>query len=79
MVRLRAKRGFYDRKAERYRPTGEVFDVTEARAAEILAAGVAEIMEVLAAPADDPTKGAEEPAAAGTDPRDPPKQKRKKG
>jgi len=41
---LRVTKGFYDKKAFRYRPTGEEFDVTEARAAEILAAGVAEVV-----------------------------------
>lgn len=79
MVKLRAKRGFYDRAAGRYRPTGEVFDATEARARVILAAGVAEIVEVLATPANSPGTGTKEPEPAGTEPLDPPKQKRKKG
>lgn len=70
MVRLRARRGFYDRQAKRYRPTGELFDVTDARATEILAAGVAEIVEVLAAPADAPATEID---------GNPPKRKRRKG
>jgi hypothetical protein len=55
-MRLRTTKGFYDKKACRYRPTGEEFDVTEARATEILAAGVAEVVEDSAdsAPPEEP-------------------------
>lgn len=49
-MKLRAKRGFYDKKDNCYRPTGEVFDVAKDRAKEILAAGVAEVVETSAEP-----------------------------
>lgn len=45
---LKAKRGFYDKQAECYRPTGEVFEATGKRANELLAAGVAEVVEASA-------------------------------
>lgn len=70
MVKLRVKRGFFDREAQKYRPSGETFEVTHARAAVILAAGVAEVVEVLAAHAEETAAEAPEP---------PPKNKRKKG
>jgi len=60
MVRLRVTKGFYDREAGKYRPTGEIFDVTDARAAVILAAGVAEVVEVLATPAEEIAEKPEE-------------------
>ena len=69
MVKLRVIRGFYDLESRRYRPTGETFEAKDDRANEILASGVAEVIEVLAAPT-------EETAAKATEQ---PKNKRKKG
>ena len=52
MVKMMAKRGFYDRVAEKYRPTGEQFVVEDARRlAELVAAGVAAVLETAAEPA----------------------------
>jgi len=70
IVRLRVKRGFRDLEANRYRPTGEVFEATDDRAHVIVAAGVAEIVEVLAAP-----EPSDEPAAEEA----PKKKRRRKG
>lgn len=64
---LKAKRGFYDKQAECYRPTGEVFEATGKRANELLAAGVAEVVEASAEVHDEPAPEAEK------------KPKRKKG
>ena len=70
IVRLRVKRGFRDLEANRYRPTGEIFEVSGERAQAIVVAGVAEIVEILAAP--DPS---DEPAAEEA----PKKKRRPKG
>lgn len=43
-MKLEAKRGFFDKQANKYRPSGEVFEVPEKRAREILSAGVAVIV-----------------------------------
>ena len=69
MVKLRVKRAFFDREAKIYRPSGQIFEVSDVRAAVILAAGVAEVVEVLAAHAEETAAEAPEP---------PPKNKRKK-
>jgi len=45
MVKLRATKGFRDLEAGVHRKPGDVFEVTEARARVILAAGVAEVVE----------------------------------
>lgn len=47
MVRLRVMRGFRDLEAGVHRKPGEVFEVSEPRARIILAAGVAEIVEMV--------------------------------
>ncbi len=70
MVKLRVKRAFFDREAKIYRPSGQIFEVSDVRAAVILAAGVAEVVEVLATPAEE---------AAAEKPKSIPKNKRKKG
>lgn len=67
---LRVRRGFLDLRAERYRPTGETFEVDEDRAQALVAAGVAEIVEVLAVP-----EPSDEPAAEEA----PKKKRRRKG
>lgn len=69
MVKLRVKRAFFDRETKIYRPSGQIFEVSNVRAAVILAAGVAEVVEVLESPTEEAT--AEKP--------EPPKNKRKKG
>lgn len=51
MLKMVVKRGFYDRVAEKYRPTGEQFVVDEKRASELVAAGVAAVLETAAEPA----------------------------
>jgi len=51
MVKMMAKRGFYDSVAEKYRPTGEQFVVDDRRSAELVAAGVAAVLETAAEPA----------------------------
>ena len=66
-MKLRVKRGFYDKEAERYRPTGEVFDVAEARASEILAAGVAEVVEASAGSLPEEPETESAPAEADSE------------
>jgi len=51
MLKMVVKRGFYDRVAEKYRPTGEQFVVDDRRSAELVAAGVAAVLETAAEPA----------------------------
>lgn len=51
VVVMRVRRGFLDLKAQRYRPTGEVFEADEERAQILVSAGVAEIVGFKAAPA----------------------------
>jgi len=70
MVKLRVRRGFRDLQAQCYRPTGEVFVARAERAQVLVAAGVAEIVEVLAAP-----EPSDEPAAEEA----PKKKRRRKG
>jgi len=56
MLKMVVKRGFYDRVADQYRPTGELFVVDEKRASELVAAGVAAVLETAAEkpPAEQP-------------------------
>jgi len=70
VVKLRVKRAFFDREAKIYRPSGQIFEVSDVRAAVLLAAGVAEVVEVLEASTEEATVEKPEP---------PPKNKRKKG
>jgi len=51
MLKMVVKRGFYDRVADQYRPTGELFVVDEKRASELVVAGVAAVLETAAEPA----------------------------